>query len=153
MPALSRTVPVLLAVLAVTLLTPSEAEARRRGGGGWHPEQVLSSIFSLRLSPPPRSLPVRRARRPAAPRAVPRQQMAAAEAPSPAPVPARPATTASPQPAEIASAPLATARPSAAPPVAPAAAPAALATQSSATQSSATSARTAERSTWIDPVR
>ena len=149
MPALSRTVPVLLAVLAVTLLIPSEAEARRRGGGGgWHPEQVLSSIFSLRLSPPPRSLPVRRARRPAAPRAVPRQQMAAAEAPSPAPAPARPATAASPQPAEIASAPLGTARPSAAPPVAPAAAPAAL-----ATQSSAASARTAERSTWIDPVR
>ena len=151
MPALPRTAPVLLAVLASALLIPSEAEARRRGGGGWHPEQVLSSIFNFRISPPARPQPVRRARRSAPPRAVaPQQQMAEAEAPSPAPA-ARPPVQ------EVASAPLPPARPAAILAAADSA-PAALVTPAAAAQSasvrpSPAPARAAERSTWIEPVR
>ena len=54
MPAPARTIPLLLAVLALSLLIPSEAEARKRGRG-WGPEAAIASIFGMRLyAPAPR---------------------------------------------------------------------------------------------------
>ncbi|MBP0494409.1 hypothetical protein [Roseomonas indoligenes] len=150
MSALARTIPLVMAVLAFSLLVPSEAEAGRRGRS-WGPEAAIASIFGLRLSAPaPRYAAPRRARRAAPARGNPAPPpseapvLAAASPRSaspapPAPVAAQPLPPASPTPA------LAAAAPQAAP-----AAPAALLQPAASTSATA---RTPERSRWVDPVR